>query len=192
MATDAELAGYVETLADRLTRADQFSGVTLLWRRGQPIVRRADGLADRDAQRPNTPETLFALGSVSKMFTAVLAARLIEQNRISVDATIGTLLDDFPAGQAKSQVTVHHLLTMSSGIPDVWRLPAFWTTLPGALTLSDFWPVFATAPLEFTPGTRWEYSNSNYLIPGCCRRARVQGTLYRSSPGQDTCFGPQA
>ena len=81
--TDAELASYVDTLADRLTREDQFSGVVLLARMGQPILRKGYGLADRDTKRPNTPETSFALGSVSKMFTAVLVARMIEQGRIS-------------------------------------------------------------------------------------------------------------
>ncbi len=124
------------------------------------------GLADRDASRANTPDTTFALGSVSKMFTAVLVAQLVEQDRVRLDATIGSLLPDFPDGPAKSQVTVHQLLTMSSGIPDVFRLPPFWTALAGARTLSDFWPVFGAAPLEFTPGSKWAYSNSNFLVLG--------------------------
>jgi D-alanyl-D-alanine carboxypeptidase len=166
VSTDGELVSDVDSMADRFTRDDQFSGVVLISRRSQPILRKAYGLADRDAKRSNAPEILFALGSVSKMFTAVLVARLIEQSRINADAPIGSLVHDFPDGQAKSQVTVHHLLTMSSGIPDVWQLPQFWTTLPGARTLSDFWPVFGTAPLEFTPGTQWKYSNSNYLVLG--------------------------
>src|SRR6185503_19126433 len=107
------------------------------------------------SHRANTIETPFALASVSKMFTAVLVAQLVEQNKVRLDSSIGSLLPDFPTGEAKSQVTVHQLLTMSSGIPDVFRLPAFWTTLARARALSDFWPVFATAPLEFTPGARW-------------------------------------
>jgi CubicO group peptidase (beta-lactamase class C family) len=166
VSTDADLVGDVEDSIERLVRADQFSGVVLLSRRGIPLLRRGYGLADHDAQRANTPETPFALGSVSKMFTAVLIAQLVEQHKVSVNGTIGSLLPDFPAGPAKSQVTIHQLLTMSSGIPDVWRLPQFWTTLPKARMLSDFWSVFGTAPLEFTPGTRWAYSNSNFLVLG--------------------------
>jgi CubicO group peptidase (beta-lactamase class C family) len=165
-ATEAALVADVERLADRLVRAEQFSGVVLLKRYGRVIVQRAYGLADRGAQRANTTETPFALASVSKMFTAVLAAQLVEQNKIRLDSSIGSLLPSFPAGQAKSQVTVHQLLTMSSGIPDVFRMPPFWTTLARARTLSDFWPVFATTPLEFTPGARWAYSNSNFLVLG--------------------------
>jgi D-alanyl-D-alanine carboxypeptidase len=163
---DAGLKGEVEQLADRLAVADQFSGVVLLKHHGRSIVERGYGLADRDASRANTPDTTFALGSVSKMFTAVLVVQLVEQNRVRLDATIGSLLPDFPDGPAKSQVTVHQLLTMSSGIPDVFRLPPFWAALANARTLSDFWPVFGAAPLEFTPGSKWAYSNSNFLVLG--------------------------
>jgi CubicO group peptidase (beta-lactamase class C family) len=119
---DAGVAGEVEQLVDRLVHADQFSGVVLLKHHGRSIVERAYGLADRDASRANTPDTPFALGSVSKMFTGVLVAQLVEQNRVRLDATIGSLLPDFPDGPAKSQVTVHQLLTMSSGIPGRCRI----------------------------------------------------------------------
>jgi CubicO group peptidase (beta-lactamase class C family) len=163
---DAGLKSEIEPLADRLAAADSFSGVVLLKHHGRSIVERAYGLADRDASKPNTPDTTFSLGSVGKMFTAVLVAQLVEQNRVRLDATIGSLLPDFPDGPAKSQVTVHQLLTMSSGIPDVFRLPPFWTALASARTLSDFWPVFGAAPLEFMSGSKWAYSNSNFLVLG--------------------------
>lgn len=109
------------------------------------------------------------------MFTAVLVAQLAEQKSVRFDTTIGSLLPDFPAGQAKLQVTVHHLLTMSSGIPDVFRSSQFWAGLAGVRTLSDFWPFFATASLEFTPGTRWAYSNSNFLVLGSIVERAVGG-----------------
>jgi CubicO group peptidase (beta-lactamase class C family) len=163
---DAGLAENLERLADQLSRSDQFSGAVLLKKHGRVIFQRAYGLADRDAQRVNTTETPFALGSVSKMFTGVLVAQLVEQGKIRLDSSIGSLLPDFPAGEARSRVTVHQLLTMSSGIPDVFRLPSFWATLAQARRLSDFWPVFATAPLQFMPGERWAYSNANFLVLG--------------------------
>jgi CubicO group peptidase (beta-lactamase class C family) len=163
---ETKLAEDLDRLAGQLVRADQFSGVVLLKRHGRVIFQRAHGLADRDAKRINTTETPFALASVSNMFTAVLVAQLVEQNKVRLDSSIGSLLPDFPDGQAKSQVTVHQLLTMSSGIPDVFLLPQFWATLARARTLSDFWPLFATNPLKFMPGERWEYSNSNFLVLG--------------------------
>jgi CubicO group peptidase (beta-lactamase class C family) len=173
--TDAELVANVDTLAGRLARQEAFSGVVLLARHGQPLLRRAFGLADRTTGRLNKVDTPFDLASVGKMFTAVVVARLAQESLLSFEDTIGTLLPDLPAGPARSRVTVRHLLTMSSGIPDVFGMPAFWTTLPRIKTLSDFWPLFASKPLEFAPGTRWRYSNSNFLVLGSIveRVARV-------------------
>jgi hypothetical protein len=153
-ATDASLAADLERFADQLVRTDQFAGVVLLKRHGRVIFQRAYGVADRDANRVNTTETPFALGSVSKMFTAVLVAQLVEQNKIRLDSTIGSLLPNFPVG--RGEIAGHCPSTADDvlGIPDVFRLPQFWATLSRARTLSDFWPVFATAPLEFTPGDR--------------------------------------
>jgi CubicO group peptidase (beta-lactamase class C family) len=164
--TEADLVRDIETLAAELSAAGEFSGAVLLSRRGTVLFRSAYGMADRGRERTNTADTSFALGSVSKMFTAVLVAQLIEQSNVNTDATIGSLLGTFPDGQAKSEVTVQHLLTMSSGIPDVFRLPDFWTAIGQARALADFFPVFGTRPLEFVPGQRWAYSNSNFLILG--------------------------
>jgi CubicO group peptidase (beta-lactamase class C family) len=100
--------------------SDEFSGVVLLTRHNQPLVRRGYGLADRKAGRPNTPETPFMLSSVSKMFTAVTIAKLVERNQLSFDSTLGSILPEYPA-EARDQATVRHLLTMSSGIPDLFR-----------------------------------------------------------------------
>lgn len=181
--TEAELAADVEHIAERLVLSEKFTGVVLLSGHGQPLLRRAFGLADRAARRANTMETAFALASVSKMFTAVMVARLAEQNRISFNATIGSLLPTYPPGQARSQVTVHHLLTMSSGIPDLFQSPAFWAGLARIKTLSDFWPFFATEPLRFTPGTQWAYSNSNFLILGAIVE-RVVGVPFAAAVEQ--------
>jgi CubicO group peptidase (beta-lactamase class C family) len=134
--TKTELVADIERFVDQLVLADQFSGTVLLARHRTAMIRRSYDFADRAAMRGNTSETLFALGSVSKMFTAVLVAQLLEQNRLSVDATIGSVLPNFPVGPAKGQVTAQHLLTMSSGIPDVFRSAEFRRT---AIRTSSCW-----------------------------------------------------
>jgi CubicO group peptidase (beta-lactamase class C family) len=164
--TDAELVADVERFVNQLVLADQFSGGVLLMRDGTPLIRQAYGLADRATMRRNTADTPFALGSVSKMFTAVLVAQLLERNMLQPDTTIGQVLPDFPAGPAKDHVTVQQLLTMSSGIADIFQSPEFLDTVGRARTLSDFWPVFASKPLGFTPGSDWAYSNANFLVLG--------------------------
>lgn len=166
--SDSALVANVMHLAEQLSRADSFSGVVLLSRRAHPLLRRAFGFADRESGRPNTIDTPFELASVSKMFTAVAVAQLVERKRLRLEATIGSLLPDYPAGPSASTVTVEHLLTMSSGIPDVFRSQRFWAALGGSgiTKLSDCWSFFAKEPLEFSPGTRWSYSNSNFLVLG--------------------------
>ena len=172
-AGDTALAANAEAFAARLAASDDFSGVVLLARHGRPLLRRGFGLADRKAGRPNTPETAFALSSVSKMFTAVTIAKLVERGQLSFDATLGSLLPEYPSAEAREQVTVRHLLTMSSGIPDLFRIPAFWAEISTIKTAPDFWKYFATSPLDFRPGTRWAYSNSNFLLLGAIIERRL-------------------
>jgi CubicO group peptidase (beta-lactamase class C family) len=126
---DAALAADVEAFAARLAAGDEFSGVVLLTRHGHVLVRQAYGFADRNTGRPNTPETPFMLSSVSKMFTAVAIAKLVERKRLAFDSTLGSLLPEYPSAEARDQVTVHHLLTMSSGIMDLFRVPEFWASI---------------------------------------------------------------
>jgi CubicO group peptidase (beta-lactamase class C family) len=125
---DAALAADV-AFAARLAAGDEFSGVVLLTRHGHVLVRQAYGFADRNTGRPNTPETPFMLSSVSKMFTAVAIAKLVERKRLAFDSTLGSLLPEYPSAEARDQVTVHHLLTMSSGIMDLFRVPEFWASI---------------------------------------------------------------
>jgi CubicO group peptidase (beta-lactamase class C family) len=182
------LAADVERVAERLANEDKFSGVVLLTQNGQTLVRRAFGMADRASNRTNTPETAFALASIGKMFTAVVVARLAERMQIAFDSPIGTLLPNYPAVPARSQVTVQHLLTMSSGIPDVFKSQEFFAGLARVRKQSDFWPYFANAPLEFQPGTKWTYSNSNFLVLGAIVE-RVTGKPFPSEV-EDQIFRP--
>ena len=170
-------------------------------------MRRAVGLADREAGRPNTVDTAFELASVGKLFTAVVVAQLVEQNRIRFDQTIGSLLPDYPANVPSARVTVEQLLTMSSGIPDVFRSQEFFAGIATAGKLSDFYKYFATSPLEFPPGSRWAYSNSNFLALGSIvertveqpfaavveervfRPAGMTRTAYRSNTVPDVALG---
>jgi len=161
-----DFAADLEAVVAALAARDQFSGTVLLARHGQPLVRRGYGWADRARRRPNTPDTPFMLSSVGKVFTAVTIAKLIEQKQLSFDTTLGALVPDYPLADARDHVTVGHLLTMSSGIQDLFRVPAFWSEIPTIKSPTDFWKYFASTPLQFQPGTQWAYSNSNFLLLG--------------------------
>jgi CubicO group peptidase (beta-lactamase class C family) len=100
------------------------------------------------------------------MFTAVTVARLVERKQMNFESRLGSLLPEYPSTDARERVSVRHLLTMSSGIPDLFRVDQFWAEIGTIKSSTDMWKYFAGAPLQFVPGTQWMYSNSNYLLLG--------------------------
>lgn len=163
---DRALAAALERYAERLAEADVFSGTVLVARKGQVILAGAYGAARRDPMTRNTLETRFELASLSKLFTAVAIAQLVEQGRISFDSSVTSVLPDYPNPTAGRRITIHHLLTHTSGLPDFYRngkLRAFEDSIH---SLRDFWRTFALDSLWSEPGARFDYSNSNYILLG--------------------------
>ena len=154
---DGVLGGRLSGLAEQLASAGAFRAVVLVTRGEQVLLHRGYGMA---------ADSSFELASVSKMFTAVATLQLVEQGRLSTDATIAAVLPEYPPGASATEVTIHHLLTMSSGIPDLFRSPRYRGRQDQFRTLRDHWPLFVESPLEFSPGTQWSYSNSNFMILG--------------------------
>jgi CubicO group peptidase (beta-lactamase class C family) len=156
---------YMRGLAEK----DQFSGSVLLAWRGHPVLARSYQMADKAARVPNTSDTSFALGSITKFFTGLAIVQLAAQDKVSFSATLGTYLDGFPSSIA-NKVTVHQLLTHTSGVEDfmssaTWRNESSgWKTTTAAFngTLSTL----RALPLTFTPGTQYQYCNSNYFLAG--------------------------
>jgi CubicO group peptidase (beta-lactamase class C family) len=139
-----------------------FSGAVLVRRGEELLLRRGFGLADRETQRANTPETVFRIGSVSKQFTAALVLRLAERGLLDLDALAGEYWADCPP--AWSEVTVRHLLGHTAGIPNVTDREDYLELCLKPLRPAESLALVADVPLEFAPGTRWSYSNSGYLL----------------------------
>jgi CubicO group peptidase (beta-lactamase class C family) len=162
--SDAEVESKAEAyMAERVER-DDFSGAVLVARDGKPLFRRAYGLADREHDVPNTPETKFRLGSITKQFTAMAVMILQERGKLDVGKPIKAYWPGAPP--AWDGITLHHLLTHTSGIPsytglrDYPRRKAEHTTPDGLIAR------FRDEPLEFPPGERFKYSNSGYAVLG--------------------------
>jgi CubicO group peptidase (beta-lactamase class C family) len=129
----------------------------------------------------NRIDTIFAVASVTKLFTATAILQLVQQGRINLNQTLGTYLDGFPAPIADT-VTVHHLLTHTSGMGNYLGDPAYveqrtsWTsaeqTMDGIMAI-----VKNESPLLFTPGSAYSYSNSGYATLGAIT-AHVSGQSY--------------
>jgi len=164
----------------QLAAQGQFSGTVLLAYHGEPVLARAFGMADQGKGIPNRIDTIFALASVTKLFTALAVGQLVERGKIGLYQTLGSYLDGFPA-QVAGAVTVHHLLTHTSGMGDFLGDPAFlaqgstWTS--AAETMDGIMAIIKQAPLLFTPGTQYSYSNSGYATLGAIA-AQVSGQSY--------------
>jgi CubicO group peptidase (beta-lactamase class C family) len=133
---------------------------------GEDLYAAAQGFADLENQVPATLNSVFAIGSVTKSFTALATLQLVEQGILSLDDQVSSILPDYRGPAAK--VTIRQLLTHTSGIPNYLNeIPELRGTLERReLTREQMVGYFAPVPLMFTPGTRWSYSNSGYFLLG--------------------------
>lgn len=151
----------------------EFSGVVLGARSGVPLFRAAYGRANRTFDVPNSPETKFRLGSVTKQFTAGAILLLASRGQLRLDDPVGRYLSSWPPGW--SAVTVRHLLTHTAGLPrltSAWPLQDVsalgWSVLPAKPpSVLDLATAAERAqPLDFTPGENFAYSNIGYVLLG--------------------------
>lgn len=113
---------------------------------------------------------------MNKMFTAVAIAQLVERGKLSFTDTVGKLLPDYPNKAVAEKVTVHHLLTHTSGIGSYFN-EKFRAKLNNLRTVSDYLPLFVDDPLAFGPGTKWQYGNSGFALLGLIVE-KVSGQSY--------------
>lgn len=140
-----------------------FSGSVLVAQGDQILFNEGYGYARRYfGKAQNTPETKFLLGSMTKTFTALAILDLVEAGQIHLEDRVTNF---FPEYTLWSEVTLHHLLNHSSGIPNYYEsLPDFIRYFAGHTTPTEIMVRFQDKPLLFTPGTDFDYSNTNYMI----------------------------
>jgi CubicO group peptidase (beta-lactamase class C family) len=183
---DEEIAAKLAALMEDRARDGRFSGAVLVARDGVPLLRRGYGMANRELDVPNTRETKFRIGSLTKQFTAAAVMILQQQGKLRVEATIKTYLPHAPP--AWDEITVHHLLTHTSGIQDYTGLPDYERTVREPTTPDSLIARFRDQPLEFKPGEGFGYSNSGYAVLGRIIE-RVSGQSYAQFL-QDQVFEP--
>ncbi len=173
----AEFPAALARYLDGLSAEDRFAGVVLVAKNTEPIFKKAYGLADQQSKRANDTDTKFNLGSINKVFTKIAIGRLIEQKKLSIDDKIGKILPDYPNKDAREKVTIRHLLSMTSGIGDIFG-PKFEATPKSKLrSISDFLPLFASEPLAFEPGSQNQYSNGGFVVLGAIIE-KISGMSY--------------
>ena len=162
---DEEIAKELAAFLEKAAAANAFSGAVLLSKNGQPIFKQAYGLANQNANSLNNLETKFNIGSMNKMFTAVAVAQLAERGKLSFDDTISKHLPDYPNQAIAAKVTIHQLLTHTSGMGN-YQNEKYLAQLDKMRTVGDLLTLFVNEPLAFEPGAKWQYSNSGYVVLG--------------------------
>ena len=164
-ATAQSFATRADALLTSYHAAGLLNGSVLVAKGDSILYERGFGEADMAWHVPNTPGTKFRIASATKQFTAALVHQLAEQGLIDLDAPISTYLPDYPAEQGR-RVTPRHLLTQTAGIPNYTSLPVWRDLKRDSFAPDSFLKVFAGLPLEFEPGSKFNYSNSNYFVLG--------------------------
>ncbi|RKX27207.1 MAG: hypothetical protein DRP45_01580 [Candidatus Zixiibacteriota bacterium] len=154
-----------ELYIDRAVEVWQFQGSYLVAKGDSILARGGRGFANLSEQRSNGPKTKFLIGSTTKPFTAIAILQLVEKGLVDLNLPFRTYINDYTAERA-DKVTVHYLLSHRSGIPDVVSNPEFSSKMRESITPHEIVEFFQDRPLDFTPGSRYSYSSSNYVLLG--------------------------
>jgi len=164
-ATDG-VAARIDELLTSYEELGMFNGTALVATNGDVFFSKGYGMANMEWGLPNRPDTKFRLGSITKQFTSMIIMQLVEEDKLSLDAMVGDLLPYFRS-DIGSQVTVHHLLTHTSGLPNYTALPGFMADASrDSYGVEEFVTTYCSGDLEFEPGSTFRYSNSGYFVLG--------------------------
>ena len=185
--TNKELFNRIDSYLEA-SETNGFSGVVLVSKKGEIIVSKGYGWADRENKIPNTPATVFNIGSVTKQFTASAILKLVEQGKIKTSDKISSYFNQTPSD--KKDITIHQLLTHTSGISN--RTGGFRYH---EASKEQFLKEFFESELQSKPGTTYQYANANYimltalleLVSGQTYNAFLQEYLFE--PAQMTSTG---
>lgn len=168
-------AAKIERYMQSAVATEHFSGSILIARNGRAIISKGYGSANYELNVPNTPQTVFRIGSNTKQFTAMSIMMLHERGRLNVGDSVCKYVRDCPP--AWQEITVRHLLSHTSGIPNYTSLPDFGKIMLTTVPPPALVEIFKNKPLDFKPGERWSYNNSGYYLLGLIIE-RISGKSY--------------
>lgn len=159
-----ELRDKIDRLAtDTLTRSGVPSASIAVVRDGKIVYLKAYGSARLEPSTPATTSMRYSIGSISKQFTAVAMLLLQEQGKLSLDDKVGKFIPDLTRA---NEVTIRQLLSHTSGYQDYWPQDYVMPMMLQPVNAAKILDMWARKPLDFEPGTKWQYSNTNYVIAG--------------------------
>lgn len=160
-----EIPAAIGAHLDEAVATGRFSGAVLVARGERILFAEAYGFADHGSERPNTLDTPINLGSMNKMFTSIAIGQLVAAGKLDWQDVVGKHLPDYPHEQVRDSVTIHQLLTHTSGVGSYWN-DAYEIRKGQIDSHAEFAATFADDALLFEPGTGNEYSNGGPVILG--------------------------
>lgn len=171
------LNNKIDEVMMQFVKLDQFSGSVLVARDGKVLYAKAFGEANKDHHVKNTLKTKFNIGSIGKTFTGIAIMQLAEKGKLKMTDPVINYLEDFPYGD---KITIHHLLTHTSGTFNYFAHPEFPTKMFRMRSVSDTLLLIYDQELRFdTPGEQFFYSNSGIVILGAVIE-KITGQSYSS------------
>jgi CubicO group peptidase (beta-lactamase class C family) len=173
--TDAQLVAELGRYLTTLSGDRQFSGIVTVKRDQAIVFQKGYGFADRAKQIPFSPQTVFRIGEMSMQFTAAATLLLEQQKKLTVHDSLCTYIERCP--EAWKPVTLHHLLSHTSGIPDYTDMDAGTALRKTGATTDQILGLIRDKPLELVPGSKRVYSRSGFVLLGLVIE-RVSGQPY--------------
>ncbi|HJT18790.1 MAG TPA: serine hydrolase domain-containing protein, partial [Thermoanaerobaculia bacterium] len=158
-----DTAAIDKAVNDVLKQTDAPSASVAIVRDGKIVYTHAYGLARIDPPLPAASDMRYSIGSISKQFTASAILMLAEEGKLSLDDKMARW---FPDLTDASNVSIRELLSMTSGYQDFWPQDYVMPMMLNPATPQEILNGWAKKPLDFEPGTKWQYSNTNYVIAG--------------------------
>jgi CubicO group peptidase (beta-lactamase class C family) len=170
-----QIAAKINEYMNAAVKSDDYSGAILVARNGQPIISQGYGMANLELDVPNTPQTVFSIGTFTGKFTMMAVMMLQERGKLNLNDSICRYLPDCPP--VWQPVTIRHLIMNTSGIQNFMLFPDFELMMALPTSQATMLERLKSRPLEFAPGEKFNSSNSGYYLLGIIVE-RVSGKSY--------------
>lgn len=158
-----ETSDKINNYVDKLTKDKKFSGVVLVAKKGSILTKKAVGMSNYELSAKNDADTKFSIGSMTNEFTAAAILQIEDKGFLSIDDAISKYMPNYPKGDS---ITINQLLNHTSGIPNFTEFEDYNSVARLNYPLQKIIDSFKYKPLEFVPGSKYKYSDSNYILLG--------------------------
>ncbi len=161
-ASSQSLTDRFDSLINQAFKQDVFSGSILIAKNGKLVWQKSVGLADVESSIPNSAETKFQIGSITKLFTKTLVHQLIEKGKLKKTDKVNKFFTDFPS--QLEVITIQQLLDHTSGLSSYYDVPGYQEAQSSVKSTTDILSIIRKEELQFKPGRQVAYSNSGYAV----------------------------